>query len=96
MSTPGWDTGNDHAEVVCAPGSPVRLGPEVAARAALLTCGHFLPVGRVRTLLEALCGIEVSIGFVAGIRGRAARKLEKKFRAHLQELLASAPVLPRR
>ena len=31
--------------------------------------------------------------FLAGIRGRAARKLEKKSRAHLQDLLASAPVL---
>ncbi|MDQ5828046.1 MAG: IS66 family transposase [Chloroflexota bacterium] len=93
VTTPGWDTGDDCRDVVSAPGSPVRIGPEALARAALLTCGHFLPVGRARTLLKALCGIEVSIGFVAGIRGRAARKLEKKFRAHLQDLLASAPVL---
>ncbi|MGH3922610.1 MAG: DUF6444 domain-containing protein, partial [Pseudonocardiaceae bacterium] len=93
VSTPGWDTGHDHADVISAPGSPVRIGPEIAARAALLTCGHFLPVGRARTLLQSLCGMGVSIGFVAGIRGRAARKLEKKFRAHLQDLLAGAPVL---
>jgi transposase len=93
VSTPAWDTGGDHDEVVAGAGSPVRIGPETLARCALLTCGHFLPVGRARTLLEALCGIGVSIGFVASIRGRAARKLEKKFRAHLQDLLASAPVL---
>ena len=93
VTTPGWDTDNEHADVVSAPGSPVRLGPDIAARAALLTCGHFLPVGRARTLLQALCEIAVSTGFLAGIRGRAARKLEKKFRAHLQDLLASAPVL---
>jgi hypothetical protein len=40
-----------------------------------------------------LCGIDVSTGFLAGIRGRAARKLEKSFQAHMQTLLASAPVL---
>ncbi|HYZ09207.1 MAG TPA: transposase, partial [Pseudonocardiaceae bacterium] len=93
VTTPGWDTDNEHADVVSAPGSPVRLGPDIAARAALLTCGHFLPVGRARTLLQALCEIAVCTGFPAGIRGRAARKLEKKFRAHLQDLLTSAPVL---
>lgn len=54
-------------------GSPVRIGPETLARAALLTCGHFLPVGRARQLLEALTGIDVSTGFLAGIRGRVAR-----------------------
>jgi transposase len=35
----------------------------------------------------------VSTGLLAGIRGRAARKLEKQFLAHVQGLLASAPVL---
>ncbi|MEC3982857.1 IS66 family transposase [Amycolatopsis sp. H20-H5] len=96
VSTPDWDAeiiGDDHADVVASPGSPVRLGPETLARAALLTCGHYLPVGRSRQLLEALTGIEVSAGFLAGVRGRAARKLEKKFLPYLRDLLTSAPVL---
>lgn len=61
---------------MAAPGSPVRIGPEAVARAALLTCGHYLPVGRARELLEALTAIDVSTGFVASIRGRAARRLD--------------------
>jgi transposase IS66 family protein len=63
------------------------------ARAALLNCAHYLPVGRARDLLEALTAIDVSTGFLAGIRGRAARRLEKKFLGHMQNLLAGAPVL---
>jgi transposase len=94
ITTPGWDeTGDERAEVVCSAGSPVRIGPEALARAALLTCGHYLPVGRSRALLAALTGIDVSTGFLAGIRGRAARKLERAFLPYLRELLASAPVL---
>jgi transposase len=94
VSTPGWEeTGDERAEVVGAAGSPVRIGPQTLARAALLTCGHHLPVGRSRALLEALTGIDVSTGFLAGVRGRAARKLEKTFLPWLRELLVSAPVL---
>jgi len=81
------------AEVVSAAGSPVRIGPQALARAALLTCGHHLPVGRSRALLEALTGIDVSTGFLAGVRGRAARKLERTFLPWLRKLLAGAPVL---
>jgi transposase len=71
----------------------VRIGPQALARAALLTCGHHLPVGRSRALLEALTGIDVSTGLLAGVRGRAARKLERVFLPYLRELLAGAPVL---
>jgi len=52
-----------HAETLAAPGSPVRMGPEVCARAALLTCARYLPVGRSRQLLEALTAVDVSTGF---------------------------------
>jgi transposase len=94
VSTPGWDeTSDERAEIVAAAGSPVRIGPQALARAALLTCGHHLPVGRSRTLLQVLTGIDVSTGFLAGIRGRAARKLERTFLPYLRELLTSAPVL---
>ncbi len=96
VTTPGWDDEAvpvEHADIVAAPGSPVRIGPQTLARAALLTCAHYLPVGRARALLEKLCGIDVSTGLVAGIRGRAARRLEKQFLSHMQTLLAGAPVL---
>jgi transposase len=96
VTTPGWDDKAvplEHAGTVAAPGSPVRIGPEALARAALLTCAHYLPVGRARDLLEGLTAIDVSTGFLAGIRGRAARRLEKKFLGHMQKLLASAPLL---
>jgi transposase len=96
VTTPGWDGDGvpvEHADVVAAPGSPVRIGPEIAARAALLTCAHYLPVGRAREVLEALTAIDVSTGFLAGIRGRAARRLEKTFLGHMKNLLARAPVL---
>jgi transposase len=94
VTTPDWDTDDPtHAQIVAAAGSPVRIGPHALARAALLTCAHYLPIGRSRDLLEALTGIDVSTGFLAGIRGRAARKLEQRFLPHLQALLASAPVL---
>lgn len=71
----------------------MRIGPETLARCALLTCGHFLPIGRARALLEALTGMDVSTGFLAGVRGRAARRLEKRFTAHMRALLATAPVV---
>lgn len=96
VTTPDWDAvpaTDPRRDVVATPGSPVRIGPETLARAALLTCGHFLPVGRSRDLLETLTGMDISTGWLAGIRGRAARKLEKRFVAHLRALLATAPVL---
>lgn len=96
VTTPDWDSPEvpaEHAEILAAAGSPVRIGPETLARAALLSCAHYLPVGRSRDLLEALTAIDVSTGFVAGIRGRAARRLEKTFLGHMRTLLASAPVL---
>jgi transposase len=96
VTTPGWDDQAvpvQHRGIVAAPGSPVRIGPEALARAALLTCGHYLPVGRSRQLLEALTGIDVSTGLLAGVRGRVARKLEKTFLPYVRGLLAGAPVL---
>ena len=96
VTTPGWDDASvpvEHADIVAASGSPVRIGPETLARAALLTCAHYLPVGRARDLLETLTAIDVSTGFLATVRGRAARRLEKKFLGHTRNLLGTAPVL---
>jgi transposase len=96
VTAASWDHDNvpaEHAATIAGGGSPVRIGPRTIARCALLTCAHYLPVGRARDLLELLTGIGVSHGLVAAVRGRAARKLSKKFAAHLRELLISAPVL---
>jgi len=96
VTTAGWDDEAvpvEHAEIVAGPGSPVRIGPETLARAALLTCAHYLPIGRARDLLEKLTAVDVSTGFVAGVRGRAARRLERRFLGHLRTLLANAPLL---
>jgi transposase len=96
VTTPGWEdqaVPREHVETVAAPGSPVRIGPQALARAALLTCAHYLPVGRARDLLEALTAVSVSTGLLAGVRGRAARRLERQFLGHLRQLLAGAPVL---
>jgi len=96
VTTPGWagpTVPSEHVETLAAPGSPVRIGPEIAARAALLACAHYLPVGRARDLLEALAAADVSTGFLAGIRARAARRLERTFLTHIRDLLAVAPVL---
>ncbi|MGH3798102.1 MAG: IS66 family transposase [Pseudonocardiaceae bacterium] len=69
------------------------MGPQTTALAALLTCGHYLPIGRAASVLEALAGIGVSTGFLAGVRGRAARGLEAVFLPHLRALLPTAGVL---
>jgi transposase len=96
LTEASWDSPQvpqAHAEIVAMPGSPVRIGPNICAQAALLTCAHYLPVSRARDLLGALTATDVSTGWLAGIRGRAARRLERKFLGHMRQLLASAPVL---
>ena len=70
-----------------------QYGPGVLARAALLTCAHYLPVARGTRLLASLVGVEVSTGFMAGVRARAARLLEPAFLPRVRELLRTAGVL---
>ena len=70
----------------------VQYGPGVKARAAWLTCAHFLPVRRARRVLNALLGFAVSDGWVAGLRAQAARLLETRFLPHVRALIAAAPV----
>jgi transposase len=70
-----------------------QYGPRVLATAAELTCAHYLPVGRATALLATLAGIGVSVGFVAGVRGRAARLLEQAFLPRVRELLGTVGVL---
>ena len=70
----------------------VQYGPLVHAKAALAVCAHYLPVARAARLVAALTGVNVSAGFVAGIRGKAARRLAP-FMDRVRELLHAAPVL---
>jgi transposase len=62
------------------------------ARAVWLVCAHHLPVRRTASVLSALLGASVSGGWVAALRGKAARPLEQDFLPRIRELIASAPV----
>ena len=70
-----------------------QYGPGVLAAAAELTCAHYLPVGRAAAPMATLAGIPASVGFVAGVRGRAARVLEAAFLPRVRELLGRVGVL---
>jgi transposase len=74
-------------------GARAQYGPGVLAAAAELTCTHYLPVGRAAALLATLAGIQVSVGFVAGVRARAARLLEQSFLPRVRQLLGRVGVL---
>lgn len=70
-----------------------QYGPGVLARAAQLLCGHYLPVARATGLMGSMLGVSVSTGFMAGVRGRAARLLEQQFLPRVRELLRQVGVL---
>jgi transposase len=72
--------------------SLVQYGPGVHARAALAVCEHHLPVARGARLMAAYTGVNVSGGFMAGIRGKAAARLGP-FMDRVRELLQQAGVL---
>lgn len=70
----------------------VQYGPRVHAILALACCGHYLPVARAADLCGALTGVQVSAGFAAQVRGRAAALLPP-FMDRVRELLAAVPAL---
>ena len=70
----------------------VQYGPKVMSRAAWLVCAHHIPVRRAASVLSALLGAQVSTGWVAALRAKAARLLERDFLPRVRELIASAPV----
>ena len=72
-----------------------QYGPGVHAKAALAVCAHYLPVARAARLVAALTGVNVSAGFVAGVRGRAARLLAP-FMDHVPGAAARRPGAVRR
>jgi transposase len=69
-----------------------QYGPEVHAQAANLASAHHVPVTRAAQLMGDLAGVNVSAGFVAGVRHKAAGKLEP-FMDHARALLRQAGVL---
>lgn len=71
----------------------VQYGPGVLARAAELLCAHYLPVARAARLMRSMVGVAVSVGFMASVRGRAARVLEQTFLPRVRVLLRQAGVL---
>jgi len=95
------------AEVKCCPGcgtkqagafpagidSAVQYGPETVAKVADAVLAHHIPVHRSTLLVMELCGIKVSTGFAASLRGRAARLLETTFLPAVRALIATAPVV---
>jgi transposase len=69
-----------------------QYGPLVHAKAALAVCAHYLPVARAARLLATLSGVRVSVGFVAGVRAKAAARLGP-FMERARVLLREARVL---
>jgi len=69
-----------------------QYGPVVHAKAALATCAHYLPVARAASLVARFTGVNVSAGFVAGVRGKAAARLGP-FMDQVRELLSTVAVL---
>ncbi len=70
----------------------VQYGPGVHAKAALAACANYLPVARAAGMVAAYTGVNVSAGFVASVRGRAAARLGP-FMDRVRDLLRAAGVL---
>src|SRR6266566_309392 len=69
-----------------------RYGPEAHAQAANLVSAQHIPVGRAAQLMGDMTGLRVSAGWMAGVRHKAAGKLEP-FMDHVRGLLRQAGVL---
>jgi transposase len=48
------------------------FGPEAHAQAANLTSGNYIPAGRAAQLMAQMAGVRVSVGWIAGVRAKAA------------------------
>lgn len=96
------------ADIKCCPGcqaeavgqfpagvnAPAQYGPEITTRVADVVIGHHVPVRRSTVLVMELLGMQVSTGFAAGLRGRAAALIrDGGFLDAVKKLLASAPVV---
>jgi transposase len=52
------------------------FGPETHAQAVNLTCGNYVPSRRAAVLMAEMAGIRVSAGWIAGVRAKAAARVE--------------------
>jgi transposase len=74
--------------------APAQYGPEITTRVADVVIGHHVPVKRSTILVMELLGMQVSTGFAAGLRGRAAALIRNGgFLDAVRKLLATAPVV---
>jgi transposase len=69
-----------------------QYGPRAHAHAADLVCGNHIPVARAARLMAVMLGAHVSVGWVAGVRGKAAASLGP-FMERIRALLRLAEVL---
>jgi transposase len=70
----------------------VQYGPDTHAHVANLVCGNHIPVHRAAKLMAVMLGVGVSVGFVAGVRRKAAERLGP-FMDRVRALLRQADVL---
>jgi transposase len=67
------------------------FGPEAHAQAANLTSGNYIPAGRAAQLMAQMAGLRVSVGWIAGVRKKAAALIETSgFTDLVKELLRQA------
>jgi transposase len=69
-----------------------QYGPDTHAHAANLVCGNHIPAYRAAGLMAVMLGVSVSVGFVAGVRGKAAGRLGP-FMDRVRALLREGDVL---
>ena len=65
--------------------APAQYGPEITTRVADVVVGHHVPVYRSTILVMELLGMQVSTGFAAGLRGRAANLIATRIPRRRQE-----------
>lgn len=74
--------------------APASYGPEITTAVADVVIGHHVPVHRSTVLVMELLGMQVSTGFAASLRGRAAALIgDGGFLEVVKKLLAGAPVV---
>lgn len=74
--------------------APAQYGPEITTRLADVVIGHHVPVHRSTILVMELLGMQVSTGFAAGLRARAAAAIRNGgFCEAVKKLLSTAPVV---
>jgi transposase len=72
---------------------PVQYGPRAHGLAAEVVCGHYVPLARGAKLLCALTGLNTSSGWMASVRGKAARLVEEHWLPTVFGLFKTATVV---